>query len=510
MFALYFVAVTHVQAVQGITIKAMGTYAIIYFALLLLGGMAVCTFAKALRKNDKAPLSTRRMLTIILCCWLPYIAFLYPASVSTDSVTQMKSLIGIVPLSNANPLFQTLIVGAVMFFGKLIGNMDLSLFMYVLTQAVLMAWMFAYTLKCLQRFGATRGVINAGLIFFAIHPIFPLYALCMGKDTNFSMAMLWFSVTIANLLYCKSDEKPTKSTVFALTLSSLLCMLLRNPGVMLVGLMLVLLLIVFTLEKKYKQIPAIIISGGSVLVVYICLHMVVLPLFQIADTPKSENYSLPLQQVGRIVIKEEPTEEMLSGLHGVIDVSAIKDTYRPEISDDMKNMYRENASDADRKLFFSTWLELLRHYPLTGLEATIHNSFGYLTPGYVTSVKPPFLIGRQGRIDHLSEAYRFTTNDLSYKLDAVMDALLAFAPTRFLLAPGLYGLFCVFVFFALCNKKNKVEMLIALPALFLLLGTQMSSVNGYFRYALPTYFCTPLLFFLLYRKVILTGLECKA
>ena len=44
---------------------------------------------------------------LLLACWLPYLAAVWPGTVSNDSITQLAEIFGRKALSNGNPLFQT-------------------------------------------------------------------------------------------------------------------------------------------------------------------------------------------------------------------------------------------------------------------------------------------------------------------------------------------------------------------------------------------------------------------
>lgn len=46
----------------------------------------------------------------LLLCWLPYLYWIFPGTVSNDSVTQVLEIIGVEKLGNANPIFQTALI----------------------------------------------------------------------------------------------------------------------------------------------------------------------------------------------------------------------------------------------------------------------------------------------------------------------------------------------------------------------------------------------------------------
>ena len=131
----------------------------LFSLILFCGGNALLSLA--VTKRTASSRSFLYYSTLLFICWLPYLFFLYPGNVSTDSLTQMKSLIGIVPLTNANPVFQTFLVGVAMTIGKVLGNMDYGVLSYVLIQSVLMALLLGYMLTSMQG-------TNSRFLFFSL------------------------------------------------------------------------------------------------------------------------------------------------------------------------------------------------------------------------------------------------------------------------------------------------------------------------------------------------------
>ena len=77
----------------------------------------------------------------ILLCWLPYFYWIFPGTVSNDSVTQVLEIIGVEKLGNANPIFQTALIYFFRGAGKVLGSADAGVFLYCMVQALLMAWL---------------------------------------------------------------------------------------------------------------------------------------------------------------------------------------------------------------------------------------------------------------------------------------------------------------------------------------------------------------------------------
>lgn len=60
----------------------------------------------------------------LLLCWLPYLYWIFPGTVSNDSVTQVLEIIGVEKLGNANPIFQTALIYFFRGVGKVLGSAD--------------------------------------------------------------------------------------------------------------------------------------------------------------------------------------------------------------------------------------------------------------------------------------------------------------------------------------------------------------------------------------------------
>jgi hypothetical protein len=72
-------------------------------------------------------------------------------------------------------------------------------------------------------------------------------------------------------------------------------------------------------------------------------------------------------------------------------MDGIKQAYNGELSDPVKNLWRDTSSAEDKAAFAATWIRLGAKHPATYLSAFFHNSYGYLLPGYVSTIKPTFL-----------------------------------------------------------------------------------------------------------------------
>lgn len=415
---------------------------------------------------------------IIGLCWLPYILWTWPGSVSNDSNSQLRMIIGSLPLTADNPLFQTAILALFRRIGLLFHNIDIGIAGYCLVQSILLLWLLG-SIVSLAWQQTSRPIALLLIAYFSLNPIFPCYAFCIGKDTNFAMAVTWLMLVLYRFFALQ------KCHSFSLIAACVLCILLRNAGAFIVAAVLLILLFLQLRQKKSIRLP--LLALGISLVVYCCAAIMLPAWLQLPQAKKSENYSLPLQQVARIAATDGLTEEETVLISAALPTDTLAQVYLPELSDPVKNLWREDATKSEQQQFFKGWLKASLRSPQTAVSAAFHNSYGYLYPGHLHPTKPSFLVGNQyGTQSTLEGKNAYTINPSGEVLKHRLNRLLENDLASFLLAPGLYGCFTLLALL-LCIRKNGRLWLAVLPAVLVLIGLLFSPVNGYMRYAMPLY-----------------------
>ncbi len=432
-------------------------------------------------------------LLLLLACWLPYLLAVWPGTVSNDSITQLAMIFGRKELSNGNPLAQTGLLWLAVQAGKgLLGSADAAVALYVTVQALLMAWLLAYTLRGMAETSAPGWLTWLAAAFYALCPIFPLFAFCVGKDTVFAMAVLWFTLMVWR---AAGSKRPSAGVAAGLCLSAAACGLLRNAGAALAGVTLLALLIRgFGRARQWRAPLAALLSLGAAMAL---LYLVAIPGLAVQAAPETETWSAPLQQVARVAAGGTLTDGERDVIDAVLPTEELQSVYNGDLSDPVKKLWNADATPEEKNAFFSLWLRLSVQYPATYFSAFFHNSYGYLMPGYVSTIKPTFLLGMEGRTTLINGVFDFTVNSRAEGLKTALTSLFACAPFRLLCAPGLYGWLALFALAGILGCKRRGNAVAVLPALFTLVGCLFSAVNGYFRYAMPLYFLAPpLLLFL--------------
>ncbi len=464
---------------------------------LYAAGMALLTKALSSPRQASMPRKPLRFwhyAIILFACWAPYLFFIWPGTVSNDSVSMIMEAIGLKTLANGNPIFQTFVLHCLRWLGLRLGNGDYTVIIYCGIQSVLMAWLLGVLVERMLKSSAPRWVGIGSLVFLAINPIFPLYAFCVGKDTNFAMAVLWLMLCCHQ--HCEA-EKPDRWNTLFMCAAAVLCVLLRNPGMYLAVLTLAALLL-WTLGKARRNQRlwlAPVLSTLCAVCVFAGIRLM-LPVLGVAPMPETEEYSLPLQQVARVATTHQLTPEEAEALNAVLALDKVPQEYKGELSDPIKNLWKPEASSEEKAAFFSTWLKLAAKYPGTCFSATFHNTYGYLYPGFMSQIKPTLLIGKQKTTTDLDPFFQFSVNPRCDQLIRFTDELAKNPLYRVIIAPGLYGWITLYAFVLLLGKGKSRYLIAAVPMLFTLAGCVLSAVNGYFRYSMPMYLCAPMLLWL--------------
>ena len=427
---------------------------------------------------------------VLLACWLPYLFAVWPGTVSNDSITQLSEIFGAKALSNANPLFQTGLIGLFVLIGHgLFHSADVAVALYCIVQGLLMAWLLGYTLQMMTKGGTPAWLVLVSMLFYALCPIFPLFAFCIGKDTNFAMAVLWLTLLLWRVT---RSETMTRQDTIALSICAVLCVLLRNAGIGLVAVALPVLLCWSFYKHNQIWREALIALTVTVSVLFV-LYTAVIPWLSAEQSPETEVLSAPLQQVARVVTNESLPPAYYEAIDAVLPVDELKEAYNGGLSDAVKDLWRQDSTAEQKRAFFKAWARMGMEKPATYLLAFFHNSYGYVTPGFVSTIKPAFLLGKEGETDAIDAAFDFTVNQNTGPAKAALKRLLTYAPFRILTAPGLYGWITLFALTVVLMTRQWRMLLGILPALLTLLGCLFSPVNGYFRYAMPIYFAAPML-----------------
>lgn len=445
---------------------------------------------------DKHPFIVSMIIILIL--WLPYIISFYPIILSPDPSFQIKQFFGIpnkysdysimldksVTITNHHPVIHTLLLGTCLKLGNLINCDNLGLFLYSIIQITILSSVLSLTISYMTKLKISYKYRLIVLLIYSLVPMFPLYAMSGVKDVIFTSLIILYVMLIYYLIKNKKDTLSIKKVILIILLL-IFIMLFRNNGFHII-----LLSFPFVLLINRKNLKKLLIIFIIFLSFNTCYNKVILPHFKITPSSVREILSIPFQQTARYVKYNKLTKEEYEIYDKVLDMSDLAKRYKPEISDPVKNKFNKYTTDKELKEYFSTWLKDLTKDPVTYVDATTNNIYGYFYP-----FKLNWYVYYKYDTRIVSDGFNYHYNNLNTSRDILSTFAIyyPYIPIIGLVSNIGFNTWILFFITAyMFHKKKYYGIIYLLPSYVALLVCMASPVNAYFRYAMPYVFAMPL------------------
>ena len=435
---------------------------------------------------------------IILICWLPYIISFYPAILSPDPSYQIMQFFHIdnkystysilldpsVIITNHHPVIHTLLLGSMVKIGTLLGSVNIGLFLYSIIQILILSSTLSYTIVFLKNIKIPTKYLLLCLIIYALTPVFPFYSMSAVKDVIFGSLIILYIISIYQFM---NKKEITFKDMLKELLLMILIILFRNNGFHVI-------LLSFPFLLFYKNKKQILMIFLLMLTFNITYNKVILPYFKITPSSIREVLSIPFQQTARYVNEydSELSEKDKKIIDQVLEYDTLATRYNPELADPVKNKFNRYYKSEDLKEYFKVWKKGLFKHPITYIEATIHNTYGYFYPfktNWYFYHKYDTRIVKKGFDYH----YNFLSSERNFL--TIIATIFPYIPViGFLVNIGFNSWILLFMACYLIYQKQYKSLVVLLPSFVLLLVCVASPANTYFRYALPNIFAMPLLF----------------
>lgn len=406
-----------------------------------------------------------------------------------DTGTSILYSLGIDRSNANNPVFQTFLYGLVYRFGAWLGNVSIGIFIYCMAQMLLFSAVISHGVVLLKTMGVPSWLLICTLLLYGLFPIFPLYAFTMGKDSNFALCLLSFSILLLQMASGGRAFFSDAGKVCGLVLTSILLGLLRNQAYLIAVVCLLAASLTRAGRPGRKQLWLLI---ASVLVVNLTLPRVL----QIPKTDISESLSVPLQQTAYYVnhYESEVTAEERAAIDKVIPYEALY-SYKPGISDPVKGQFDDSADAEAIRGYFSVWWKQFLTHPTAYLKAFWLGNYAYYCPPAERSdLRAHVHLGYRMSSAFFQQTGLERNTNPGLSAAAAMDVFITRLPVLGLFQKiGIYtwGMLTVAVY--LLSRKQGSCLICVCPMLLVFLGDCFSPVNGYFRYALAMIVCVPIL-----------------
>ena len=307
------------------------------------------------------------------------------------------------------------------------------------------------------------------------------------KDTYYYLIFVIFFINYIKFYF----NDINKHQIIIFLISAILLILIRNNGIYVVSVSMLTLLF---LKKDYKKISL------SFIFMFIITQLILNTLMIVCHIEPGnirETLSLPIQQIARYTIYNDLTREEKETIEKlfIYDENDFALYYDKDNADPIKeSLYIESKDDL--KLFMNLWINLIKKDPITCIDATLNNTYGYFYP-YKEDVKES--IGYFRVVDNKSinkgnfdfkmnkkfKRFRKDFEENFYKLRRSKYI-------RFIYNTGTYFIILV-ILMCYCTYKNKKHyLIITTPLLMTYAFCILSPVNAYLRYMNPIIISIPI------------------
>ena len=459
----------------------------------------------------KRPFSTAFLTLLVF--YIPYMILSFPAIMMSDTYTQILQGYqlpeGVPPYmdladsdvkwNNHHPIAHTLLIHLFVRLGEVVfSSHNIGIFLFALFQAVCLWSAIAYLLKTLITKQISVKPVTALLFYFVLSPWVQNYTFLITKDVFYAIFLLLFLVA----LFRFATEAFTAHLGLLLTCSSLGLIVFRNDGKYLV---LISLFFSFFLLKKVRKQTGFLAIG--MLVFSMLLTNVLYPILQITPGSKREMLSIPLQQTARYVCTMESsvTPEEKAAISAVLDYEHILTHYDPEVSDGVKESFREDATTEELITYFKVWFQILLKHPGIYIQATMNNVYSYFYPEYYAwptgsphydsyewSAMVMELTNTANPELQSDFHYPAALTELRTGYELFRETIVSLPVLSALVTPAFYVWILVLWFFYCIYKRNIRSLLCTIPLLIVVLICIASPVNGWYtRYIFPVAFSLP-------------------
>lgn len=322
----------------------------------------------------KTPRGMNAACTVLLfLCWLPALLSIFPGAFSYDAFDEWEQVKNWM-LTSHHPVAHVLLLGGLtegLF--RLTGSYNLGIAAYSVLQMLILAGAFAAVIDFMREYGIPRAWRVIAVIFYAVSPVAQLFSICATKDVLFTAAELVFFLYV--IRFSVDRELPgNRKRMVRFGISALCTMILRNNGLYIV--LLTLLVLAMVCGKNLLKYKRNLITFFLVIFVpYLLYTGPVYKMWNVTPGGVEEMLSVPLQQMARVYRYDYDSldGEELELLYRFVERDALEQ-YRPTVSDFVKQGFHREEFEEDKAGFIRLWVRLGIGHPLTYINSFLINT----------------------------------------------------------------------------------------------------------------------------------------
>ena len=351
-------------------------YSILYYVINFL-----CSYDTKIGEKYNNKIFIVISMLLMLGVWSIYLLNYFPGTLSSDSIGEYSMFVnGLHITSDHHPVLHILYMALFYNIGfKIFGTPNMGVLFVTLSQIIIMASIFTYSLVFLRKRNCPKLLTYVLLMFYTFSSITGYYSIVMWKDVLFAGFTLLLTIECFKL-YEKRNNLRFKNLISFLIVS-LIFVFLRNNAIYAYFILALIILII--LKKYFKQFAIMFVIVFSV---FIFVKGPVFSWCGIQKSSSAEYIGMPLQQIARIITKNEKlTNNQYLQIDKLIPVSFIPYAYNPIVSDGIKfnKNFNIDAFNDDKLSYLKLYSDIVfEHFPTT-IEAYFISTLGYWYPNVV-------------------------------------------------------------------------------------------------------------------------------
>lgn len=434
---------------------------------------------------------------IFLCiCWTIPIILKYPAGICWDASWQIDQGMGNTTLTSHHPIFHTMLMAWFVKFGMKLYSANVGIFLFCVVEAIILALIFSFAIKCLVDLQAKYWSILLAVIFFGFSPFITGYVGTVIKDVYFvAMCVLYITTLI---VYAADRELFWSKCYYSILfiLATVGMVLFRNNGLYMCA-PTALVLMVYEFKKRDNKFVKHIVIIAMSCILAVTASKTLTHIYQPEKGSIAEALSFPIQQTSRYVkiYGNEVTEKEKKIINKVLPYDQLGELYNPYISDPVKAHFNRSATGDDLKQYLNVWWRQFLKHPTCYVKATVQQSIVLIYPGYNNYAY--YLNSNADNYFYQKEQYFTTPRKIALLQQKYFKYLVGCHSVPIIsllnnMALYIMGIFCLLIFS--WKKHNYNSMFFFVPLILsVLIIVAAPCIRWHVRYAFPVIYTFPLI-----------------
>lgn len=307
---------------------------------------------------------------IIFVCWIPVFLAYYPAIMSYDSNRQFQEAYDKI-FWELQPIIHTGLIRLSLLLGEAMGSYELGMACYSLLQMLTLSFALAFSIAFVYEMTGKKWTVFAASLTFGLFPVFPVLSMVVTKDIFFSAFFLILTVLCIRR-FRNTPKHPVLYDVFMVLLTMLISAFRKN------GAYGIALFAVFYILAMKKERIHILVLCVIMVVAGFASPRLVRTISGGAPGPKTEMYSVPIQQMGHVVFyqKDKLSEAELATMEYYLQGSTSWENFNSTLADSQKSCANPEAWTNTAGML-KDWSYFLMRYPDDYIDAYLGLTLGY-------------------------------------------------------------------------------------------------------------------------------------